>query len=73
MASLIWRLQRARRPDRGRLARRIDDGQRQQAEVDADGGEQRDQIAPRDRLAGIGAADRLLAAARTRRPTRLDA
>ena len=44
---LIWRPSAPRRPDRRRLARRIEDGQRQQAEVDADGGEQRDQVAAR--------------------------
>ena len=34
--------------------RRIEDGQRQQAEIDADGGEQRDQVAAGDRLAAVG-------------------
>ena len=42
--------------------RRIDDGQRQQPQNDADGGQQRDQVASRDRLATVGMANRLLPA-----------
>ena len=56
MASLICRRQRARRTDRRRLARRIEDRQRQQAQIDADGGEQRDQVAAGDRLAACRCA-----------------
>ena len=54
--------ERAGRADRRRLLRRVEDGQRQQPQVDADGGEQRDQVAARDRLAAVGVADRLPAA-----------
>ena len=51
--------ERARGADRRRLLRWVEHGEREQSEVDADGCEQRDEIATGDRLSAIGVADRL--------------